>query len=45
MYNKCTKTVMDSINVVIDDTISEKDIDNDGKGLNLKKNEGDDNMS
>ena len=45
MYNKCTKTVMESINVVIDDTISEKDIDNDGKGLNLKKNEGDDNMS
>ena len=29
---------MESINVVIDDTISEKDIDDDGEGLNLKKN-------
>ena len=37
--------VMESINVVIDDTISEKDIDDDGKGPNLKKNENDDNMS
>ena len=45
MYNKRTKTVMESINVVIDDTISEKDIDDDGEGLSLKKNEGDDNMS
>ena len=36
---------MESINVVIDDTISEKDIDDDGEGPNLKKNEGDDNMS
>ena len=45
MYNKRTKTVMESINVVIDDTISEKDIDDDGEGPNLKKNEGDDNMS
>ena len=45
MYNKRTKTVMESINVVIDDTISEKDIDEDGEGLSLKKNEGDDNMS
>ena len=45
MYNKRTKTVMESINVVIDDTISEKDIDDDGKGPNLKRNESDDNMS
>ena len=36
---------MESINVVIDDTISEKDIDDDDEGLSLKKNEGDDNMS
>ena len=36
---------MESINVVIDDTISEKDIDDDREGPNLKKNEGDDNMS
>ena len=45
VYNKRTKTVMELINVVIDDTISEKDIDEDGEGPNLKKNEGDDNMS
>ena len=31
--------------MVIDDTISKKDIDDDGKGLNLKKNEDDNNMS
>ena len=37
--------VMESINVVINDTISEKDIDDDGEGPSLKKNEGDDNMS
>ena len=37
--------VMELINVVIDNTISEKDIDEDGEGPNLKKNEGDDNMS
>ena len=45
MYNKRTKMVMESINVVIDDTISGKDIDDDGKGLSLKKNEGEDDMS
>ena len=39
VYNKHTKTVMESINVVIDDTISEKGIDNDGEGQTLKKNE------
>ena len=44
VYNKRTKTVMKSINVVIDDTISEKDIDDDDGGPNLKKIEGDDNM-
>ena len=44
MYNKRTKTVMESINVVIDDTISEKDIDDGGEGLSLKKNEGEDDM-
>ena len=45
VYNKHNKTVMESINVVINDTISEKDIDDDGEGPNHKKNEGDDNMS
>ena len=45
MYNKRTKMVMESINVVIDDTILEKDIDDDGEGLSLKKNEGEDDMS
>ena len=45
VYNKCTMTVMKSINVVIDDTISEKDIDDGGEGLSLKKNEGEDDMS
>ena len=45
VYSKCTKTMMESINVVIDDTISEKDIDDDGEGLNLKKNKGDDSVS
>ena len=45
VYNKRTKLVMESINVVIDDTIPEKDIDDDVDGPNLKKNEGDDNMS
>ena len=37
--------MMESINVVIDDTISEKDVDEDSEGPSLKKNEGDDNMS
>ena len=37
--------VMKSNNVVIDDTIFKKDIDDDGEGPSLKKNEGDDNMS
>ena len=37
--------VMESIDVVIDDTIFEKDIDDNGEGPNFKKNEGNDNMS
>ena len=37
--------VMELINVVIDDIISKKDIDNDGEEQILKKNEDDDNMS
>ena len=45
VYNKRTKMVMESINVVIVNTISEKDIDDDGEGQNLKKIEGDDIMS
>ena len=45
VYNKRTKTVMESINVVTDDTILVKDVDKDGEGPSLKKNEGDDNMS
>ena len=36
---------MELINVVIDDTISEKGIDNDGEGQILKKNDDNDNMS
>ena len=45
VYNKRTKTVMELINVVIDDTIIEKDVGEDGKVPSLKKNEGDGNMS
>ena len=45
VYNKFTKTVMESINMFIDDTILEKDVDEDGEGSSHKKNEGDDNMS
>ena len=45
MYNKRTKTVMESINVVIDDTISEKNGGENGEAPSLKKNEGDGNMS
>ena len=37
--------VMESINVVIDDTNPEKDVDEDGEAPSLKKNEGDNNMS
>ena len=45
VYNKHTKMVMESINVVIDDTNPEKDVDEDGEAPSLKKNEGDNNMS
>ena len=45
VYNKRTKMVMESINVAIDDTILEKDVNKDGEAPSLKKNEGDDNMS
>ena len=45
VYNKWTKMVMELINVVIDDTILEKDVGEDGEVPSLKKNEGDDNMS
>ena len=37
--------MMESINVVIDDTILEKDVGEYGEVPSLKKNEGDDNMS
>lgn len=43
--NKRTKTVMESINVVIDDIIPEKSVGEDGEAPSLKKNEGDGNMS
>ncbi|XP_075657613.1 uncharacterized protein LOC142627619 [Castanea sativa] len=45
VYNKRTKTVTESINVVIDDAISEKDVDEDGEAPTLKKNKGDDILS
>ena len=45
MYNKQTKMVMESINVVINDTILEKDVGEEGEVPSLKKNEGDDNIS
>ena len=45
VYNKRTKTVIESINVVIDDTIPKKSVDEDGEAPSLKKNDGDENMS
>ena len=45
VYNKRTKTVMESINVVIYETILEKDVGEDGEVPSFKKNEGDGNMS
>ena len=45
VYNKHTKTVMESINVVINDTILEKSVSEDGEVLSLKKNDGGGNMS
>ena len=44
-YNKRTKTVMESINVVIDDAIPEKSVDEGGEAPNLKKNDNDRNSS
>ena len=38
MFNKRTKMVMESINLVIDDAIPEKIIEENGDALNLKKN-------
>ena len=43
VYNKHTKTVMESINVVIDNTIPKKGVGEDGKVPCLKKNNGDGN--
>ena len=45
LYNKCTKIVMESINVVIDDVIPVKSADEDGEAPSFKKNDGDDNSS
>jgi len=45
VYNKRTKMVMESINVVIDNTILEKDVGEDGEAPSHKKNVGDGNMS
>ena len=44
-FNKRTKTVMESINVVIDDAISDKIIDESEDITNLKKNNDDGNLS
>ena len=45
VYNKRTKTVMESINVVIDDAILEKSVDESGDASSLKKNDDDGNSS
>ena len=45
VYNKHTKTVMESINVVIDDAIPEKSVDEGGEAPSLKKNDDDGNSS
>ena len=41
VYNKRTKTIMESINVVIDDAIPEKSIEESGDASSLKKNDDD----
>ena len=41
VYNKRTKTVMELINVVIDDAISEKNVEESGDASSLKKNDDD----
>jgi len=45
IYNKRTKMVIESINVVIDDAIPEKIIEESGNASNLKKNDDDGNSS
>ena len=45
VYNKRTKTIMVSINVVIDDAISKKSVDEGGEASSLKKNDDDTNSS
>ena len=44
-FNKRTKTIMESINVVIDDAIPDKIIDESEDITNLKKNNDDGNLS
>ena len=45
VYNKRTKTAIESINVVIDDAILEKSVDESGDASSLKKNDDDGNSS
>ncbi|XP_065617173.1 uncharacterized protein LOC136062257 [Quercus suber] len=45
VYNKRTKTMMESINMVIDDTISKNEIEDDEKEFKLKENEDVDDMA
>ena len=45
VYNKRTKTIMESINVVIDDAIPKKSVDEGGEASSLKKNDDDTNSS
>ena len=45
VYNKRTKTVMESINVVIDDAILEKSVEKIGDASSLKKNDDNGNSS
>ena len=45
VYNKRTKMVMESINVIIDDAIPKKSVDEGGEASSLKKNDDDDNSS
>ena len=45
VFNKRTKTIMESINIVIDDAISDKIIDESEDTTNLKKKNDDGNLS
>ena len=45
MYNKRTKTMMESINVIINDIIPKKSVGKDGEVPSLKMNDDDGNMS